>query len=201
MAGCRALTDAEIGLVRRSFGGEFAKRDEALFVLGVKAGFRISELIAIRVKDVRQYGQMADRVEVSRQYMKGKHHSRSVPLHPEAREALAQWLPLLHARLGGLLPDDTPVFCSRVKDPRTGMLRAISRAQGWRILKDAFETNELGVKLATHSLRKTFATRVHTAYAGDLRKTQRALGHQNINSTLHYLALDDAAVDAGILAA
>jgi site-specific recombinase XerC len=97
MAGCRALTDTEIGLVRRSFGGEFAKRDEALFVLGVKAGFRISELIAIRVKDVMQYGQMADRVEVSRRHMKGKRHSRSVPLHPEAREALAQWLPVLHA--------------------------------------------------------------------------------------------------------
>jgi integrase len=201
MAGCRALTDAETRLVRRSFGGEFAKRDEALFMLGVKAGFRISELIAIRVKDVRQYGQMADRVEVSRRHMKGKRHSRSVPLHPEAREALAQWLPILHARLGGGLPGDTPVFCSRVKDPRTGVLRAISRGQAWRILKEAFAANELGGKLATHSLRKTFATRVHTAYAGDLRKTQRALGHQNINSTLHYLALEDAAVDAGILAA
>jgi site-specific recombinase XerD len=101
----------------------------------------------------------------------------------------------------GVLSGDTPVFCSRVKDPSTGVLRAISRAQGWRILKEAFAANELGGKLATHSLRKTFATRVHTAYAGDLRKTQRALGHQNINSTLHYLALEDAAVDAGILAA
>ena len=100
-----------------------------------------------------------------------------------------------------VLPDETPVFCSRVKDTQTGLPRAISREQGWRILKEAFETNELGGKLATHSLRKTFATRVHTAYASDLRKTQRALGHQNINSTLHYLSLDEAEVDAGILAA
>ena len=65
----------------------------------------------------------------------------------------------------------------------------------------AFTTNELDGHLATHSLRKTFATRIHAVYEGDLRKTQKALGHQNINSTLRYLALDDAEVDAGILVA
>jgi site-specific recombinase XerD len=197
MSGCRALTDEEIVLVRRSFGGEFARRDEALFMLGVKAGFRISELIAIRVKDVVQYGKIADRVEVSRQHMKGKQHSRSVPIHADARESLARWLPILQARLEGVLPGETPVFCSRVKDTQTGL----PREQGWRILKEAFDTNELSGKLATHSLRKTFAVHVHAAYDGDLRKTQRALGHHNINSTLHYLALDEAEVDAGILAA
>jgi site-specific recombinase XerD len=73
-------------------------------MLGIKAGFRISELIAIRVQDVMQYGKLADRVEVARQHMKGKQHSRSVPLHSDAREALAAWLPILHARLGGVLP-------------------------------------------------------------------------------------------------
>jgi integrase len=201
MAGCRALTDEEIGLVRRSFGGLFARRDEALFMLGMKAGFRISELIALRVQDVVQYGRIAERVEVARRHMKGKRQSRSVPLHPDARQALAGWLPILQARLGGVLPGETPVFCSRVKDPTTGLPRAISREQGWRILKEAFAANELPGKVATHSLRKSFAVRVHKAYAGDLHKTQKALGHQNINSTLHYLALDEAEVDAGILVA
>ena len=102
MAGCRALKEAAIELVRRSFGGEFATRDEALFMLGVKAGFRISELIAIRVKDVMQYGKISERVEVTRQHMKGKRQSRSVPLHPTARDALAAWLPILQTRLGGV---------------------------------------------------------------------------------------------------
>jgi site-specific recombinase XerD len=187
MAGCRALTPSMNNASSRC--------------ANVKAGFRISELISLRVKDVVQYGKIADRVEVARQHMKGKHHSRSVPLHADARKALARWLPILHARLGGMLPGETPVFCSRVKDAATGLPRAISREQGWRILTEAFATNELSGKTATHSLRKTFAVRVHAVYGGDLRKTQKALGHQNITSTLHYLALDDAEVDAGILAA
>ena len=68
-----------------------------------------------------------------------------------------------------VLPDETPVFCSRVKDPQHGAAAERFRGRkGWRILKEAFETNELGGKLATHSLRKTFATRVHTAYASSL---------------------------------
>jgi integrase len=70
MAGCRALTDEEVQLVKRSFGGEFAKRDEALFMLGVEAGFRISELISLRVKDVLQYGAIRERVEVAKRHMK-----------------------------------------------------------------------------------------------------------------------------------
>jgi site-specific recombinase XerD len=205
MAGCRALTDNEVKVVRKSFSGVYKRRNEALFVLGVRAGFRISELLSLQVKDVLQYGKLVDRVEVSRRHMKGgkagKASSRSVPLHPEARAALSVWLEVLTVMLKGTLDPQTPVFCSRVKDAATGLRRAISREQAWRILKEAYTTNELSGKLATHSMRKTFATRVHAHYHGDLLKTQKALGHANINSTIKYLALDEAEVDAGILAA
>jgi integrase len=110
-------------------------------------------------------------------------------------------LPVLQAGLGGILPGEPPVLCSRVKVPSTGCWRALSRAQAHRILQEAFTTSELDGHLATQSLRKTFATWVYAVYEGDLRKTQKALGHQNINSTLRDPVLDDAEVDAGILVA
>ena len=56
-------------------------------------------------------------------------------------------------------------------------------------------------KVACHTLRKVFAMRVHAHHHGDLLKTQKAPGHKNINSTIKYLALDEAAVDEGIFAA
>ena len=42
-------------------------------------------------------------------------------------------------------------------------------------------------------MRKTFADRVYRASGRDLVRTQRALGHVNINSTVQYLSwsLDD----------
>src|SRR5687767_8066268 len=55
MKGCRALTEAEVALVQRSFGGTYAARDKALFLLGVKSGFRISELLSLRVADVQPH--------------------------------------------------------------------------------------------------------------------------------------------------
>jgi integrase len=204
MGGCRALTDDEVQRVRKSFSGVYKRRNEALFVLGIKAGFRISELLSLQVKDVMQYGKLVDRVEVSRRYMKGgksgKASSRSVPLHPEARAVLSVWLEVLQQRLGGTLAPQTPVFCSRVHGD-DGTLRAISRVQAWRILHAVYLDNALAGKVACHTLRKTFAMRVHAHYHGDLLKTQKALGHKNINSTIKYLALDDAEVDEGILAA
>jgi integrase len=204
MAGCRALTDDEVQLVRKSFSGVYKRRNEALFVLGIKAGFRISELLSLRVGDVRQYGKMVERVEVSRRYMKGgkagKASSRSVPLHPEARAALSVWLDVLQRRLGGTLDPQIPVFCSRVQRD-DGTLRAISRVQAWRILHAVYLDHALAGKVACHSLRKTFAMRVHAYYHGNLLKTQKALGHKNINSTIKYLALDEAEVDEGILVA
>jgi integrase len=41
-----------VDLVTKSFGGTYAARDKALFILGVKSGFRISELLSLTVGDV-----------------------------------------------------------------------------------------------------------------------------------------------------
>jgi hypothetical protein len=54
MKGCRPLTEAEVALVRRSFGGRYGRRDRALFLLGVKSGFRISELLSLRVMSLER---------------------------------------------------------------------------------------------------------------------------------------------------
>ena len=49
MKGCRPLTDTEVELMQAGFGGRYATRDRALFLLGVESGFRISELLSLRM--------------------------------------------------------------------------------------------------------------------------------------------------------
>jgi integrase len=92
MKGCRPLTEAEVALVQASFGGTYADRDKALFLLGVKSGFRISELLSLRIGDVSQHGRLVDRVTVPRRQMKNTREGRTVRLHPEAKATLATWL-------------------------------------------------------------------------------------------------------------
>ena len=185
MIGCRPLTDAEIELVSQSFAGRFALRDRALFVLGIYSGFRISELLSLKAKDVVQHGELVARVTVQRKSMKGKSQSRSVVLHPKAREALSPWL--------ATLADDDPegyLFRSR-----KGKNRSISRVQAYTILRDAFNANHLSGRLATHSMRKTFANRAYENSGRDLLRTAKALGHKSVNSTISYLSFKSEEID------
>ena len=60
MKGCRALTADEVARVSQAFRGTSAECDRALFILGIKTGFRISELCQLRVGDVWQHGRFVD---------------------------------------------------------------------------------------------------------------------------------------------
>jgi integrase len=193
--GCRPLTDREVEVVGKSFGGIYAKRNKALFILGLKTGYRITELLSLRVSDVYQHEKVTDRVTVQRRNMKGKLRSRTVILHPVARAALSVWLEQLQKRRGPLSPD-TYLFRSHKGDNRP-----ISRVQAWRILHDAYAANELTGKVATHSLRKTFAHNVYEASGRNIVRTMKAIGHANVATTMHYLDADQEEVDAAILAA
>ena len=76
----------------------------------------------------------------------------------------------------------------------------ISRTHAWAILHAIYQSNGFTGTLGTHAMRKTFANRVYDHLHHDLVRTQRALGHKNINSTVSYLSFRDEDIDAAILA-
>lgn len=192
MKGCRSLTDQEADSIMKSFGGQYAARDRAIFALGRFTGERISAILRLKVGDVVQGGRVADAVTYRRANRKGKVEGRTVKIHPEAKAALAEWLDQ-SARESAMLTADDYVFQSRKgRGP-------ISRIQYHRILKEAVQVNELTGKIATHSMRKTFADRVYESLGRDIFRTQKALGHKNINSTVQYLSFKEADIEAAIM--
>lgn len=193
MKGCRPLTDVEIEEVLASFGGRWAKRDRALFLLGVKTGFRISELLSLTIGDLFQHGRMVERITVSRRHMKRKIEGRTVPLNAQATEAVRVWIEQMRGQ-GGVTPK-TVLFRSR-----KGENKPISRVTAYKILRVVFDDNEMTGKLGTHSMRKTFANVVHERLGRDISKTKKALGHKNINSTDSYLSFLQEEIDGAILA-
>lgn len=185
MSGCRALTESEIQLVTKSLE---SKRDKALFILGVRSGFRISELLSLCVKDVFSKGRILDSCRVVRRNTKGAISSRTIPLHREARDAL-------YALCLGL-EANSPLFQSR-----NGVNQPISRFQAHNILKTAYEAGGLrGPGLACHTMRKSFSEKVYVALGHDLVATSAALGHKDIRNTVRYLEPNKAKVAAAILA-
>ena len=176
MNGCRPLTEAEAELVRKTFAGRYAARDRCLFLLGLYTGFRISELLRVRVRDVWRHGTAVHVLSLPRRAMKGQRTGRTMAVHEQARAAIAAWLAVMPQPWD----DDTPLFRSQ----KGG---AMSRVQAWQILHDAYQANTLEGRLGTHSMRKTFAQRLYTR-DHDALKVKHALGHQHLSTTEKYLA-------------
>jgi len=175
------------------------RRDQVLFLFGRLTGFRITELLSVRVGDIWDLAGVRSEITLSRQRLKGgqgvqrrRVRSRTVPLNPRLRAALQTYL---DERFAGAEPaPDAFLFASR-----TGENRPISRVQAYRILKAAAAATGRPERVATHSLRKTFAHDVFERSGHNLVLTQRALGHSSVMTTARYVSPDEEAISAAIL--
>jgi integrase len=160
-------------------------RDRCLYLLGLHTGFRISELLSLTLDDVLEYNEIKDRVTVARCNMKGKNSSRSVPLHPNARQALKEYL-----------NGNESIWNSLHSN---GRLFSLSRFQAHRIIANAKTKAQLKGKISTHSWRKTFGMNIYQRTNKNIVAVQRALGHRSLSSTTHYLSVDQDEIDRAIL--
>lgn len=170
----RPLTEPEASLVLSHLT---CLRDRALFVVALRTGYRVSELLSLTIDDVTQYGRIRDTVAVKRRHMKGKGQGRSVVLHPEAKAILAEY----------------------VATGVTGRLFAMTRQHAHRLLRRACEAAQIEGKVSMHSFRKAFGQRVYQATGNNIVAAQRALGHLSLSSTTAYLSVGQDEVDRAIL--
>ena len=143
-------------------------RDRALLELFYSSGLRLSELCALRWRDL----DLADGLVT----VLGKgNKQRSVPVGSHARNALAAW----RGETGAA--NDAPVFPGRHGPitPRAVQLRLRQLAQRQGLFK----------RVHPHLLRHSFASHVLES-SGDLRGVQELLGHADIATTQIYTHLD-----------
>ena len=180
---------------------DFSLRNQALIVLGLNTGFRITELLSLTVGQVWDAGKVKPQVRVSRAQLKGGRGchrktivSRSVPLNAAAAEVLEQYL---FSRFGSGLADPAlPLFPSRVGGG------TLMRWQANQIVHAVFAQAGLGTpeSYGTHSLRKTFARKVYSATGYDINLTRAVMGHSDISTTQKYLHVDETEMIAAVQA-
>ena len=194
MKGTRPLDNDEIRRVSACFTGTFEVRNRGLFMIGVSTGGRISELLSLTIGDVYQNGRAVTDLLYSKSIVKGGEVSRAVPVNVDGRDAietLIDW----HREKYGDVDGKRPLFPSRNKRGTVAM----NRQTAHDMLKAAFMSAGLNGKIATHSLRKSFAQRVYE-HAGDIYLVQELLGHANVSTTQKYIGVSYAsarqAVDA-----
>lgn len=192
MKGCRPLSDAEDQAVRSKLaGGAHPVRNVALFVVGCRTGFRISQLLSLNLGDVFQRGEVTRSVYAARRNTKGKRAGQRLPLHEEARAALAPLVAELAA--AGVTDPEAPLFQSQ----KGG--RRLNRRSAWEALKSAFNACGLDGKLACHTMRKTFAKRMRAQVGGDIYKLKELLHHTDIRATVKYMENDVEELEAAVL--
>lgn len=183
MKGARPLTATEIRSVSKQFDGKFEIRNRSLLMLGISVGGRISELLALKIGDVWQNDRPVADLLFRRETVKGKESSRMVPVNRDGQNAIAD-LVAWHKAKYGSVDHDRPLFASR---KQSGM-KPISRGQAHKVLETAFNSADLNGKLATHSLRKTFAQRIYDV-TGDIFAVKELLGHKSVETTRLYIGV------------
>ena len=161
--------DEAVALVEVPTDAPLGLRDRALLELFYSSGLRLSELCALRWRELDLDGGLVT--------VTGKgSRQRSVPVGSHARTALAAW----RAESGGTA--DAPVFPGRGGAPisqRAVQLRLRLLAQRQGLFK----------RVHPHLLRHSFASHVLES-SGDLRGVQELLGHADIATTQIYTHLD-----------
>ena len=122
----------------------------------------------------------------SKSVVKGGEVSRAVPVNVDGRdaiEALIDW----HREKYATLTPSRPLFPLRNKKGTV----ALNRQSAHDMLKEAFMDAGLSGKIATHSLRKSFAQRIYEE-SGDIYLVQELLGHRNVSTTQKYIGVNYA---------
>jgi len=192
MKGCKPLNRNQVRTVLSKCKNV---RDRALLTLGFCTGFRISELLSVKIKDVaNKQGNIIGEVSVKACNTKTK-QGRTVNLNAMARKALKELVDMLNCKG---ITQDNKLFVSRNHDNQ-GKIKSITRQRAWQLIKELFELCEIYGKVATHTLRKTFAQEMYVLLKGKLEKIQIALGHKSITSTIAYLSFNQVDIDNAVM--
>lgn len=155
-----------------------SKRNNAMIELMARAGLRVSEIVALQIRDVTVSQRKG---EVLVRHGKGM-KERSVPLGRQVRQALEAYLSVRPAEI------DSWFFVSRSHK------RLAPRDLQRMVTKVAYQAG-LRQRVTPHLLRHTFATRA-LRNGVDIATLSRLLGHENLTTTARYLHPDMTTVAA-----
>jgi site-specific recombinase XerD len=154
-------------------------RDFLLFTLGINTGLRISDILKLKVEDVKEHtGEIREILDLKEKKTK---RQRFIYINDEVKNALEYFFDKTR-----LYDRDRYLFVSEV----TKENKPISRVRAWQLIQSWCQ--EVGIKgrVGTHTLRKTAG--YHMRMSGvALELIQEVLGHKSILMTKRYLGITD----------
>jgi len=190
--GCRRFTlEEERALFAALLEGRHGPRNTALFALGIDTGFRIGELLSVRIKDLVLRGDIVDELCIQSKAMKNHKPGRKADLFKRTEELITEGLIYLQQR--GFMCAEDLFFQSK-----TQRNQAIACSRAWEIIHNTARGLGMTGPIGTHSMRKTYAHKLY-AYCKEqeargvtldaISVVQDALQHSSRKTTELYLDL------------
>ena len=187
MTGSRPLSNAEIRAVINYLNTaphiknkSCHERNKAFFLLGISTGLRAGELSSLIIGEVYVDGKVKPDI-----YLLGKntktHKPRGVPVNKTAQSAIKLAVKWQKEKFKSV-SQDSLLFPSSYGQTK------MATAKWCRIFKELFENCGIHGQVSTHSMRKTFATRLYEK-TNCLYTCQELLGHSNIDITRKYIGM------------
>ena len=152
------------------------ERDYILFLLGINTGLRISDLLKLRIKDIKGKKKIV---------IKEGKTDKPRTLHLEnIYKELNDYIKTLEGTEW--------LFPSRKGD------KPISRVQAYRQLNKASEMIDITEGIGTHTMRKTFGYWYYKQ-TKDVVKLQLIFNHAHPNITLRYIGITDEEIEDSLV--
>ena len=148
------------------------KRNLLLFNLGINSGLRVSDILALDIKDVKDKTFIELREQKINKY-------KQFPINERIQKDIKDFIQDKDI--------DEPLFLSQ-KDNR------LSRVQSYKILRKAAKEVGIDVHIGTHSLRKTFGYH-HYKQFDDIVLLQKIFNHSSPSVTLRYIGMEQEIID------
>lgn len=151
-------------------------RDYMLFIIGINTGLRVSDILKLKVSDVK------DRTHISLKEQKTDKFKRFL-INNQLKADLDRYIMNMN--------DDDYLFQSRKGDNKP-----LTRVQAYRILNKSAEHCGLS-EIGTHTMRKTFGYWHYQQYK-DVAILQDIFNHSAPSVTLRYIGITDDMKDKTI---
>ncbi len=154
-------------------------RDFTLFTLAINTGLRISDILSLKVEDIKDgKGNIKDSLYILEQKTKKR---RNIPLNKQAKEALNYYF-----KKTGIYDLDRYLFTGE----KSGDNKSLTRVRAWQLINEWCREVGIDFKIGGHTLRKTFG--YHLRKQGiSIERISDLLGHKSIRVTFRYIGIND----------
>lgn len=155
-----------------------SERDVFLFNLGINCGLRVSDMLGLKKKDIKDYTIKLREQKTRKQ--------KQIPLY-HLKEDIDRYIQFLD--------DEDYLFKSNKLDSE-GNSKPISRVQAYRILNNSAKAIGLS-EIGTHSMRKTFGYHYYKK-TKDIALLMDLFNHSSQFMTLRYIGINQDIINESL---